>query len=155
MLSSKQKHGRKKEDTTANAIKENLMIFLLINGGQDVYKRVKDEITPEDFKNDDNRKIVQILYEELEKGDITNVIGLFENNDQLLSHVTYILSKETDISDIDKAIEDIEGKFLREKLQDEKTKILKKLVSSDTSEDEAKELGNRLKDISKKLSILK
>ena len=114
------------------------MIFLLINGGQDVYKRVKDEITPEDFKN-----------------DITNVIGLFENNDQLLSHVTYILSKETDISDIDKAIEDIEGKFLREKLQDEKTKILKKLVSSDTSEDEAKELGNRLKDISKKLSSLK
>jgi len=40
-------------------------------------------------------------------------------------------------------------------LQDEKTKILKKLVSSDTSEDEAKELGNRLKDISKKLSSLK
>jgi len=28
------------------------MIFLLINGGQDVYKRVKDEITPEDFKNE-------------------------------------------------------------------------------------------------------
>lgn len=131
------------------------MILLLINGGQDVYKRVKDEITPEDFKNEDNRKIAQILYEELEKGDITNVVGLFEDNEELLSHVTYILSKEADISDIDKAVEDIESKFLREKLQDEKSSILKKLVSSSLSEDESKELGNRLKDISKRLSSLK
>lgn len=131
------------------------MILLLINGGQAVYEKVKDEITPDDFKNEDNRKIIEILYEELKKGDITNVVGLFEENEELLSHITYILSKEADINDIDKAVEDIEGKFLKEKLQDEKAMILKKLVSNSLSQDEAKQLGDRLKEISKKLVSLK
>lgn len=145
----------KKEDTSTNAMKENLIVSLLINEGQKVYQKIKNEIFPEDFKNEQNKKIVRILYEELEKGDITNVIGIFENEEELLSHVTYILSKELDINDVDKAIDDLTKKFVKEKLQEEKSEILKKLVSSDIDKEEAKQAENRLKEISKKLINLR
>lgn len=145
----------KKEDTSAITVKENLMIFLLINEGQNVYKKIKDEISPNDFKNEQNKKIVKILYEELEKGDISNVVGIFQNEDELLSHVTYILSKGLDMSDVDKAIEDSINNFIKEKLQEEKSTILKRLISKDLDKNEAKQLENRLLEISQKLGNIK
>ena len=145
----------KKEDTSASTAKENLIILLLINEGQKVFVKIKKDIFPEDFKNDQNRKIVKILYEELEKGDISNVIGLFENDDEILSHITYILSKELDVSDVDKAIEDLVNKFVREKLQEEKGNILKKLVSGNIDDNEMNSMQNRLKEISKRIVCLR
>ena len=98
---------------------------------------------------------MKILYEELEKGDISNVIGIFQEDEEVLSHVTYILSKELDVTDVNKAVNDLLAKFLKEKLQEEKAEILKKLVSSNLSEEEAKQIGDRLKEISKRLVSLK
>ena len=145
----------KKSSNYANTARENLIIQLLINEGQAVYQKIKDEITPNDFKDENNKKIAQVLYEELEKGDISNIIGLFENDDELISHITYILSKELDINDINKAIDDLTSKFIKEKLQEEKSEILKKMISGDLTKEESNELGSRLKEISKKLVSLK
>ncbi len=146
---------KEKEDTGVNASRENLMILLLINEGQNVYQKIKDEISPEDFRNEANMEIAKILYNELEKGELSNVIGLFEGQEVLLSHITYILSKEFELSDVDKAVEDLKDKFIKEKLQDEKAEILKKLVSNDLDKEEAKALEVRLKEISKELVNLK
>ena len=143
------------EEENKNTAKENLIILLLINEGQDVYQKIKEKITPSDFKNEKNKKIAQVLYEELEKGDISNVIGLFEKDEELVSHITYILSKEQEISDIDKAIDELVNKFVKEKLLEEKSMILKKLVSGNISEEETKEMENRLKEISKKIVSIK
>lgn len=145
----------KKEDIGQNTEKENLIILLLINCGQAAYSKIKDKISYEDFKNEQNKKIVKVLYEELEKGDISNVIGLFENNDELISQITYILSKELDITDVDKAIKDLVNKFLIDKLQKEKVDILKKLTSGSLDKTETTSVENRLKEISKKLVSLK
>ena len=145
----------KKEDMSISSARENLMILLLVNEGQTVYKKIKDDIFPEDFKSKNNIEIVKILYEELEKGDISNVIGLFEGKEELLSHITYILSKEPEINDIDKAVEDLKNKFIKEKLQEEKANILKNLISKDISKEEAKVQEDRLKEISKKLVNIK
>lgn len=142
-------------ETNKNIAKENLIISLLISRGQAVYQKIKNDISPNDFKNEKNKKIVQVLYEELEKGDITNVIGLFENDDELISHVTYILSKELDITDVDKAIDDLVNRFLKEKLLEEKNLILKKIVSGNLNHDETINIENRLKEISKKLVSIK
>lgn len=131
------------------------MILLLINEGQGVYQKIKNQISPEDFKNESNREIIKILYNELEKGEIGDVIGLFEKHEELLSHITYIMSNDFEISDIDKAVEDLSSKFIKEKLQEEKSEILKTLVSSDLNKEEAKEKEIRLKEISKKLVNLK
>ena len=149
------KSRKEKEDTSISTSRENLMILLLINEGQNVYQKIKDEISPKDFKNEANRDIAQILYNQLEKGELSNVIGLFERQESLLSHITYILSKEIELSDVDKAIEDIKDKFIKEKFQEEKAEILKKLVSNDLDKEEAKALEVRLKEISKKLVNLK
>ena len=132
-----------------------MIISLLVNEGQAVYNKIKNDIVPEDFKDEKNKKIAEILYEELEKGDISNVIGLFEGNDELISHVTYILSNELEISDVDKAIDDLLKKFVKEKLLEEKSLILKKLISGNLDEKETREIENRLKEISKKLVNIK
>lgn len=95
------------------------------------------------------------MYEELNKGDISNVIGIFENDEALLSHVTYILSKEIDLSDTDKALEDLISKFEKEKLQKEKGELLKKIIEGNMSKEEVKQAENRLKEISKELVSLK
>lgn len=145
----------KKESKEVNAARENLIIQLLINEGQVVYQKIKDEITPNDFKDEKNKKIAKVLYEELEKGDISNVIGLFESDDDLISHITYILSKELDINDINKAIDDLTSKFIKEKLQEEKSEILKKMISGNLTQEESNQMGIRLKEISKKLVSLK
>lgn len=143
--------GVKKEDTSSSVSKENLLILLLINDKLAVYEKIKDKISPEDFRNEQNKRIVKILYEELEKGDISNVIGLFENEEDLLSHITYILSKELDINNIDKALDDLISKFMKEKLQEEKGEILKKLVEGKLNIEETKKIEERLREISKKL----
>lgn len=145
----------KKENNDVNTARENLIIQLLINEGQAVYQRIKDEITPNDFKDEKNKKIAKVLYEELEKGDISNVIGLFEGDDELIGHITYILSKELDINDVNKAIDDLTNKFVKEKLQEEKSEILKKMISGNLTQEESNQLGNRLKEISNKLGKLK
>lgn len=145
----------RKEDDSKIILKENLIILLLINEGHNVYERIKNDICPEDFKDDKNRKIVTTLYEELEKGDISNIIGLFEKDEELISHITYIMSKELDITDIDKAIEDLINKFIKDKLLEEKSQILKKLVSGNISKEETIQIENRLKEISKKLVSIK
>lgn len=145
----------RREDDSKIALKENLIILLLINEGQRVYEKIKNDIYPEDFKDEKNRKIVTTLYEELEKGDISNIIGLFEKDDELISHITYIMSKELDITDVDKAVEDLINKFIKEKLLEEKSQILKKLISGDISKEETIQIENRLKEISKKLVSIK
>ena len=145
----------KSEPNDKDTLKENLIILLLINEGQTVYQKIKEKISPEDFKDERNKKIVSVLYEELEKGDISNVIGLFEKDEQIVSHITYILSKELDISDVDKAIDDLVNKFLKEKLLEEKSIILKKLVSGNLNSEETLNIENRLKEISKRLVSIK
>ncbi len=144
-----------KAKVNTNNTKENLIILLLIEKGQEVFNKIKDKILPSDFKDEKNRKIAKVLYEELEKGDISNVIGLFEKDDELISHITYIMSKEEDIDNVDKAIDDLVNKFLKEKLLEEKNDILKKLISGSLSEEETKEVENRLKEISKRIVNIK
>lgn len=145
----------RREINNKSYTKENLIILLLINEGQRVYEKIKNDILPSDFKEEKNRRIVEVLYEELEKGDISNVIGLFEKDDELISHITYILSKELDINDVDKAVDDLMNKFIKEKLLEEKSEILKKLVSGGLGSKETETIENRLKEISQKLVSIK
>ncbi len=145
----------KEETQNSNTARENLLILLLINEGQKVYEKIKNEIAPSDFKDEKNKKIAKVLYEELEKGDISNIIGLFSDDEELISHITYILSKELDINDVDKAVNDLMNKFLIDKLLEEKNLILKKLVSENLDKEQTEKIENRLKEISIKIASIK
>jgi DNA primase len=49
------------------AKRESLTVALLINYGKEAYDKIKNSINPEDFKIEQNKKIIQKMYEEFEK----------------------------------------------------------------------------------------
>ena len=141
----------RQENLEKDTIRENLIISLLLNNNKEDFIKIKDAIKIEDFKNEKNKKIAKKLYEELEKGDINNILDLFED-EEIINHITYIMSTDFDITDTKKAIEDVLSKLQKEKIINRKTEILKKLSSEDISKEELLELENELKSISKRLT---
>ena len=91
------------------------------------------------------------MYEQKEIGNINNILDLFDE-DELINHITYIMSNNWDISDTEKAIDDILNKFSKEKMINRKTEILKKLTSEKLSKEEMIKLEEELKNISKKIT---
>ena len=127
--------------------REKLIIYLLITLKLNVYNKIKSIISIDDFKIEKNKKIVHILYSQFEKGDIVNVLDLFEDDD-LISYITYILSSEIDIENTEKAIDDLINKIQKEKLIEEKNEILKKIIDSNISPEEKKIYEEKLKEVS-------
>ena len=148
-------NNTKTNDVELGIAKEHSLIALLINVGRSVYIKIKDDIHPEDFLDKKNKQIIKILYEEFEKGEASNIIGLFSKEDELMSHITYILSKEMDIDNIDKAIEDIRDKFMEDRLKNEQLEIIKKIGTSSIDKDEEKFMKDRLNEIRDKLKVIK
>ena len=62
-------------------------------------------ISINEFKSEKNKKIAEKLYEQFEKGNINNILDLFED-EEIINHITYIMSTDFDITDNEKAIED-------------------------------------------------
>lgn len=145
-----------KKEKTENKVekREKLIIYLLITLKLNVYNKIKSIISVEDFKIDKNKKIVEKLYSQFEKGDIANVLDLFED-DEVINYITYIMSSEVDIENTQKAIDDIINKIQKEKLIEEKNEVLKKLIENNLSEDEKKKLEDRIKEVSIELTKIK
>lgn len=147
----------KKEQSTIseNIIKkENMIISLLIDSEKDIIEKIKSNIKIEDFKYDKNRKIVKKLYEEYEKGDVTNVIDLFED-EELINHITYIMAYDFDMSNEEKAIDDIINTYKKEKLIEEKNEILINLENQNLSKEEISSLEKNLNEIIIRLAKMK
>lgn len=139
------------ENLELDNARENLIISILLNNDKEDFIRVKNVIEVDDFKNEKNKKIVKKLYEEFEKGDINNVLNLFKDDD-LINHITYIMSSDLNITDTKKAIDDILNKLEKEKLINRKSEILKKLASGNISKEELVKLEEELKSLSKKIT---
>ena len=74
---------------------EDLVLKLLINEQFSVYEKIKDVISPEDFKSEINKIIVETLYNKFQqtKQDISNILNLFED-EQIIGKVTEIMAME-------------------------------------------------------------
>lgn len=145
------KHTTKKnnneEVSEALVKRENMIISLLINPEINSYEQISRKINPEDFKLGVNKKIATILYEHFEKGNSnSDILSLF-SEEELINHITSIMADDFEISDNKKAIEDLLNLYEKEKMLDEKTKILKKLENTDTTKEEAIELEKRLSNL--------
>ncbi len=59
--------------------REKMIIELLLNGKDKIYQKIKQIISPKDFKDEKNKKIMEKLYEEFEKGNsnINNILEEF------------------------------------------------------------------------------
>lgn len=136
--------------------RENMVIALLINNGQSTYNKIKNKIRPEDFKHEINKTILQKLYNELESTNpnINNILNSIQE-DELISHITYIMAYDFEITDIQKAEEDLINIYEREKLIKNRNEILKQLEDTEKQKAEREELEKRLNEIIIKLAKMK
>lgn len=134
--------------------RENMIVSLLMNTETNIYNKIKDTILPSDFKDEKNREIATMLYEEYEKGQIKNVLSLFED-EKIISHITYIMADDYDVTDVDKAVDDILKIYEKEKNIYKRNDILKKLESSNLTSNERVNLENELREIMKRLTKMK
>lgn len=146
----------KKEDTKiseARLKRENTIIAMLLMSNANVYSKIKNKIKPEDFKYEKDKKILEKVYAEYEKGitEIYDVLSLFEDED-IINHITEIMAKDYGITDIDKGIDDILNTYERENLKEKRDEILKSLEDSELDNESKLELERELNDIIIKLA---
>lgn len=146
----------KKEDTKISESRlkrENTIIAMLLMSNVNVYSKIKNKIKPEDFKLEKNKKILEKVYVEYEKGitEIYDVLNLFEEED-IINHITEIMAKDYGITDIDKGIDDILSTYERENLKDKRDEILRALEDSTLNNESKLKLERELNDIIIKLA---
>lgn len=134
--------------------RENTIIALLLDSNTNIFKKIKEHVKPEDFKDEINKKIAEQLYNELEKNDanINKLIDTFDEETQ--NHITMVMATDYEIENIDKAVDDILSKYERERLDNKKQKILKQLEIEENTE-KKKELGKELNNIINALARIK
>ena len=126
--------------------RENTIIWLLINS-VDTYKTIKENINLDDFKNEENKEILKVIYNALENGN-TNINSVLDHIDseQIQSHLTEIMADDYGITDNKKAIDDLLKKYELEKLQNKRDSLLEELnIEKDT--EKKKNIGKELNDI--------
>ena len=148
-----------KENSVSEAVlkRENLVIYLLINEYSKCYEKIKNLITLNYIQDDTNKQILKKMYEEFEKGN-SNTSQLLDwfKDEKVISHITEIMAGDFEITDVNKAIDDLISIYEKEKLISRRNEILKKLESvSEAGSEEVKELEKELNDIILKLAKIK
>lgn len=147
-----------KSDVSPAVLKrENMVIYLLVNEYAKSYDKLKNIITVEDFHDELNRQILKKMYEELEKGNISinQILDCFED-EKIISHITEIMAYDFEITDVNKAIDDLVSIYEKEKLTNRRNAIVKQLEEMSNLEDnEIKQLEKELSDIILKLAKIK
>ena len=131
---NKIKYINKKEETETNKIakpiikkqeknideatikRENVIIYLLVNGNNQEKNKIKDNIKSEDLKYLPNKKIIEEIYKFIEDGkEINNILDTMEDQ-ELIGHLSSIMADDYEISDINKCIEDIINSYNKERI---------------------------------------
>ena len=149
----------KKKETLPEALikREKMIIGILLNGKEEVYNQIKNKLLPEDFKKEENKKIMQKLYEEFEKGNsnISNILEIFNDNEEIISILTELMADDYEIKDDKKAIEDLINNYKKEKLANRKKEIIDYLNNENIDKEEATNLEKELHDIIIRLAQMK
>lgn len=149
----------KKEETNINEAvirRENTIISLLLTPDSNTYQKISEQITPQDFKYDVNKKIVTKIYEEFQKGNnnIDNIVGYFQD-EEIINHLTEIMAEDYGITEIDKGIEDILSVYAKEKVINQRNEILKMLDDKSLTKEEIANLEKLLSEVIIKLAKMK
>lgn len=149
-------HIKREEKVISEAVKrrENTVMALLLMGDLNIFEILRQNIKVENFQDEVNKKIAQKLYEEFEKGNsnINAIIDNLEQDEQ--NQITMIMSEDYEITDIEKAIDDVVQAYEREKLNTRKFEILD-LLDKNLENDQKKELEKELSNIIIRLAKIK
>lgn len=142
----------KQEIDSSTTKRENLIIYLLINYPQESYKKIKSVISENNMKLEENQKILKKMYEEIEKGNINiDILNYFEEQN-IIDHISGIMSYDFEISDLNKCIEDVVNTYEKDKLINRRQEILDIIKNGQGfSEEELNNLEDELSNIVIKL----
>lgn len=142
----------KQEIDSSTTKRENLIIYLLINYPHESYKKIKSVISENDMKLEENQKILKKMYEEIEKGNINiDILNYFEEQN-IIDHISGIMSYDFEISDLNKCIEDVVNTYEKDKLINRRQEILDIIKNGQGfSEEELNNLEDELSNIVIKL----
>ena len=148
------KKPERKEISPTVKKRENTIISILLTGDLSIFQIIKQNIKPEDFQDEINANIAKKLYEELEKGNsnINGIIDELEQEEQ--NQITMIMADDYEITDLEKAIDDLIQIYQKERLNNRKFQILE-LLETTRDEIQKKELEKELSDTIIKLSKIK
>ena len=137
--------------------RENIIISLLIDGGEEVYNKIKDIINPNDFKSEANQKIMRRLYKEFEKGNsnINSLVDMFADDEQVVNALTGIMADDYEIEDNKKALDDVINNYQKEKLMARRNEIIQSLNNANLDKEKANELEKELHTLIIKLAQIK
>ena len=122
------------------------------NYPQESYKKIKSVISENDMKLEENQKILKKMYEEIEKGNINiDILNYFEEQN-IIDHISGIMSYDFEISDLNKCIEDVVNTYEKDKLINRRQEILDIIKNGQGfSEEELNNLEDELSNIVIKL----
>ena len=136
--------------------REGMLVYLLVDYTKLSFDRIKSVVNLDLIKSEKNKKIIGILYERIDLNNLPeNIISLFEDEDDI-NYVSGILSYDFEISDVNKAIEDIEKVYYKEKLISLRNELILKLENNnDAEEADKKEIENELTNVILELTKMK
>ena len=136
--------------------REKMVIYLLLNYPQESFAKIKNVVSVEFIQSDKNKQIINKLYEELEKGNINiDILNLFEEED-MINYISGIMASDFEITDVNKAIEDMVNTYIKEKLINIRNEIIKKLENTENqTKEEVANLEKELNEIILKLAKIK
>jgi len=122
---------------SATKKRESLIIYLLINYPEEVFKKIQKKIPLEDIKIERNKRIIGTLYEELEKGN-SNTSGIMDKfqDEETIRYLSWIMSNDFEIVELDKCVDDLLGSYYKENLIMQRNQILKELENTEGKTEE-------------------
>lgn len=136
--------------------REKMLIYVLINYPEESYQKLQQVITSDLMKLEKNKQIVKKLYEEIEKGNSSNnILEQFEDTDTI-NYLSGIMAYDFEITDINKAIDDLIATYTKERLVNRRNVIIKQLDNTQgLTKEEVAILGKELNEIILKLAKIK
>jgi DNA primase len=131
--------------------RERMIVSLILNNKENVYKELKKHVTVDDFKDKNTKQIIARVYEEYEKGNIntSSIMNVLDEEEQ--NYIAGIIAEDYEITNLEKTIKTISQIYEKEKLLTEQRNTIEKLGQSGLTEEEKNELGLKLKEIIGKL----
>lgn len=144
----------KKDDGTIK--REKMLIYLLVNYPEQSFERIQSIVKTDLIKDDINRTIISKIYEKYKDSlNSENVTDWFEDED-IINYISGIIIDDFEITDVNKALDDIEKNYLREPIIKRRNEIFKMLENKESiSKEQQVELEKELNNIIIELAKMK
>lgn len=126
--------------------RENVIIYLLINGDEEIRQKIRANIDSSQIKYPLNVKIIEKIYEYIDSGrEISNNILDSMEDTELIGHLTNIMADDYEIVDTKKGVDDLINSYNKEIIMERRNEILQELENHDAHTKE--EIANYEKEL--------